>query len=509
MSQSSASGFARAVALSGLTVVGALSLSVCSPGVLLAQDDVYIPEHPWLVVRAESGAAQQGTTRLKANCRSGERLVGGGYRADRPPLDAPRYPSVEASYPSSTSSWTVVVYFPDASGTLPGLTVQAYCLTKPIARVQIVSSPESRAGRDQFGRFFTSSSRVSCPSGAVLTAGGFQTTRTVSHAGHYNAWISRSMPTGGEGRATGWLVEVDAIQWTPPPAPPTTRAYAVCASPADFVLGMTGVIGTSRQRALRPLHPASMQAITAGTLVSRAVPPVGQALYSHLEGQAACPPGETAVNGGFEFSGTRRATDQRLMIPHNVYRTTGAAVGESPPMVMRKGTQAAPTPGQRALLLAPDRQALAPMGEYARTSPNPFGAWGYGGIHGSENVDVRGGLTAHVPCIKLPEVALTVRIISPADGSFPNLAFRDGSPTGHTEPIGFRAIAGDGFGNYVPGAAYSWIVEGEALGTGETLTADLPAQPCTLEQRTVRVSAEDKQGNSASDEVRIRVGGIC
>lgn len=483
-------------------LIGACLFPIGHSGVVRAQDDVFTPAHPWLVVRAVSANPRTGTTRVTASCRQGELLLG-GYRTDRPALDAPRYPSFEASYPSGSRSWTVVVYFPgDAQLAKFGskIVVEAYCLTKPIARVQIVSSPRVRAVPDQVGRFFISTSRVSCPSGAVLTAGGFRTTRTVPHAGHYNAWISRSLPTGSAGRATGWRVDVDAIQWTRPPDAPTTRAYAVCASPAVSSAGVAAET-TARQRVFRTVPIVSVGTITAGTIASRSLPAASIARFNYFEGQAACAAGQVAVGGGYEVVGTHDITDQSRMVPHNVYWTTVAAVGGGP-AVLAKPPARGPAPSQRMPVPAPSQRKLAPP---APARPNPFGGWRTGGIHGG----APGGLTAHVPCIKLPQVALTVQIISPKEGSATELAFRDGRYTGRTLPIGFRAIAGDGFGNYVSDATFTWFVEGQPLGSGEAFTADLPAQRCSVENRTVRVTAKDKRGNSATDEVKILVGGIC
>jgi hypothetical protein len=75
--------------------------------------------------------------------------------------------------------------------------------------------------------------------------------------------------------------------------------------------------------------------------------------------------------------------------------------------------------------------------------------------------------------------------------------------------ITFAAIAGDGTGALVPDATFEWTVNGEPLGTGETVTASLPAGQCTIVDRRIQVTATDSAGHTATVAITLYVGGVC
>lgn len=98
-------------------VLGVCFMIIGLPVGVAAQDDVYVPEHPWLVVRAASATASaEGSIDATATCKDGETLLGGGYRSERPALDASSYLSFEASYPSGPRSWRVIAYHRGETG---------------------------------------------------------------------------------------------------------------------------------------------------------------------------------------------------------------------------------------------------------------------------------------------------------------------------------------------------------------------------------------------------------
>jgi hypothetical protein len=406
-----------------------------------------------------------GPLEVTAVCQNGEKLLGGGYAIPQPPLsvgtewNSPLI--IEASYPAGSDRWTVIAHNPntEADEFTYGATVrvEAYCLTKPIADIQVVSSPTVTV---EFGTLLVPID-VTCPSGSFVTAGGYRTSHTVRYAGLLNSWVWGSAPFVTPKQ--GWRVEQNVIAWQGPPSPPITTAYAVCASPhllANYCPSTERLRG-GRERC----GPGS---ITGGTAVSSVASPVDSFRYTSYEGALSCSADEVTIGGGYRFQGG----DQRdFWVWHNIWRT-----GLS----------------------------------------NPFsGGWEIGGIHGYQSPPYGelglGGITAYATCIKLPPVHLTVRILSPADRTSPELAPTGlgGGPPDKTGFITFAAIAGDGTGALVPAAMFEWTVNGEPLGTGEAVTASLPASQCTIVDRRIEVTATDSAGHEATDSITLYVGGVC
>lgn len=437
------------------------------PAAPIPRDDVYFPAHPWLVVRTATGTVTDpGPLEVTAVCQGGEKLLGGGYVLPRPPLSAGTAENspliIEASYPAGSDRWTVVANNPNTEADEftfgVAVRVEAYCLTKPIAVIQIVSSPtvavEFNADPVPID--------ATCPSGSFVTAGGYRTSHTVRHAGLYNSWVWGSAPIMTQQQAVGWRVESNLISWQVEPVPlPTTTAYAICARPS--LVGSVCLPG--RRGGLERCGPGT---IRAGTAVSGVAPPVDPFGYTYYEGDISCSADEVTVGGGYQFVGD---TVEQYWIPHNIYRT-----GLSDPF---------------------------------------SGVWGIGGVAGFQTARYGGtgvgGITAYATCIKLPAVYLTVRILSPADRSSPELASTGagGGPADKTDFITFAAIAGDGTGALVSDATFEWTVDGDPLGTGETVTASLPASQCTIVDRRIQVTATDSAGHTATDAITLYVGGVC
>jgi hypothetical protein len=150
---------------------------------------------------------------VTAHCGSGEQLVGGGVSANYANSGA-----VVASYPSAADAWTVSASSPDSAFELQAY---AYCLQPSMAvAVQVVQA--QRSGE---------SAIAICPSGAVLTSGGY----TGGAARSSYPTIIRADPTPtpapfGEpsdshptmGTGIGWTSDV--------PGAKQVTTYALCAT---------------------------------------------------------------------------------------------------------------------------------------------------------------------------------------------------------------------------------------------------------------------------------------
>jgi hypothetical protein len=116
-------------------------------------------------------------TAVSVSCRTGEQMLGGGFRSS----DLFEYAAyIKASYPSSATTWTVMgsapaSYFDEEA--------DVYCLQAMVPLgIQIVRATGSPAGR------------VACPQGTVLLSGGYQSSQPVgvSHP-LSNGWMSASV----------------------------------------------------------------------------------------------------------------------------------------------------------------------------------------------------------------------------------------------------------------------------------------------------------------------------
>lgn len=116
-------------------------------------------------------------TPVSVSCKPGEQMLGGGFRSS----DLFEYAAyIEASYPSSATTWTV-------TGSAPAsyfdVEADVYCLPAMVSLgIQIVRA----TGIDAV--------RVACPQETVLLSGGFQSSQPigVSHP-QSNGWTSASV----------------------------------------------------------------------------------------------------------------------------------------------------------------------------------------------------------------------------------------------------------------------------------------------------------------------------
>ena len=160
--------------LKGSILLAALLLLFSACGTAAPSGTTAAPLDPQLRSYSASVRVQVGQpTSVSASCKSGEQMIGGGFAAS----DLFEYAAyIEASYPSSASTWTV-------TGAAPAsyfvLAAEVYCLSAPVSLgIQIIQ----RAG-----------GHVACPNGTRLLSGGFRGSQpVVSSYPQENGWSSAS-----------------------------------------------------------------------------------------------------------------------------------------------------------------------------------------------------------------------------------------------------------------------------------------------------------------------------
>lgn len=132
---------------------------------------------PPLVIYAATARVQSGThMSVSASCRSGERMLGGGFGAS----DLFEYAAyIEASYPTDVTTWSVTA---SAPASYFDLEVDVYCVPTTFALGLHVVQATGVA-----------MATVACPQDTVLLGGGFQSSEpiTVSRA-QGNGWLART-----------------------------------------------------------------------------------------------------------------------------------------------------------------------------------------------------------------------------------------------------------------------------------------------------------------------------
>lgn len=172
---------------------------------------------------------------VSVSCRPGEQLLGGGFSSSNLFEYAA---AIEASYPSSATTWTVTAAAPSSYFTVE---VQAYCLpaTLPLG-IQIVRASGTTVGR------------IACPQGTVLLSGGARSSAPIG--------VDVSYPLGN-----GWM--------SAPVNASSLQVYALCA--AHHVV--RGQLVTSVFNAHSSSHS-----------------------YAPEGGSVTCPAGQVTTGGGFE-----------------------------------------------------------------------------------------------------------------------------------------------------------------------------------------------------------------
>ena len=498
-------------------------------------------ENSQLSIRKTSISSTGGRFDITANCQSGEVRLGGGYKYSAPALNAPDSLGIEESYPTGSRGWTIRGSHHTPDGQARYITAEAYCLKDTNAVVRTVQSPTVRSQGDRFGRFFSATSQVFCPSPTIATGGGFRTSSvTTDNSGLHNSWISSFVPLeNASGGAGGWRVSLDAIQLQELPDRPTLQSYAVCINP---------VIGPDRIESSRVVH---------NKIASTA--PLG---YTQMgPGPVKCPVGHVALGGGYQF-GENATGHADLFVPHPVFqsytiRLPGVIQSKIPAQRGRlRGSTTKPVtrmeraaPADKTALLRARKMSRAGVMSKEKTKPasppkssqsedvtalvtelntthyyaviapdtmapeHPniplvdFGGWNVGGIFGSQTVTH--DLTGYASCIKLPQTQLTVEILTPVNLSTVGPDFSQGVNGTRTTPILLSALASDGNGQTVGGVTYTWMLDGVIIGGGASLSTALPSSSCGVDRKEIEVAAHDTAGRHASDKVTVVVGQIC
>lgn len=440
-----------------------------------------------LIIRTQMATATRGTLTAVASCAANEVRLGGGYRTAPPALSSHTQLSIEASYPSGTRDWTVRAYHNGAADQAISLTAEAYCLREPIAEATIVSTRQVQSRRNEAATFFTADAAVTCPSGSVLTGGGFQTTRTKPNAGLYNAWISKSAPIEGrDGAAQGWRATLAAITWIEPPTRPWVRAHAVCAKPTSA--------GLAQSRVIEP-----------GKVVQKQLGQSSIYGFDYIRrSPAECSYGQVALGGGFAF-------EQDLLVPHYVYENVTARGPDGPE---RKASGAGGASSVASVIrsdkaITGASEAAKGAGEAARDNPravSTYAGWIVAGVYGDQSATF--GMRSYAACVKMPAVPFAVKIVSPEDGLSAPLDFSADANGDRTLPIRLEAEATNAGGETVS-ASFRLESEGEPLGAGNAIERVFPAPRCGVAPRNINVIAVDESGNLAFDDVTISVGRVC
>lgn len=198
------------------------------------------PPSSYIHTRSVMQQATKGVVMLSSSCESGEVLLGGGYSWGPSTGIA-----VVANYPSSEMAWTAEFHVMYEQGQVVGgvlppfqatLTTLAYCLSAPGVAVQMQTVVQDNAGARSEpvsgrGGLNAASQTWSarCPSGSVLTGGGFAVDGPYSdeHDFDYNTDIFASQPlVGADKVALGWSISMLAFHIG---STRHTRAYARCA----------------------------------------------------------------------------------------------------------------------------------------------------------------------------------------------------------------------------------------------------------------------------------------
>jgi hypothetical protein len=180
---------------------------------------------------------QPGTPKpLSVSCRPGEQMLGGGFGASNL-FEYAAY--IEASYPSGTTTWTIVASAPSS---FFDIEADVYCVS---ASMSIGVSVVQASG--------ASSATAACPRDTALLGGGFWGSQPIG--------MSRPQGNGWLGATAGATLDT------------SIKVYALCA----------------------PRHVQPGKVVTAAFNAHSSTHG-----YAPGGGDAVCPAGQIAIGGGFE-----------------------------------------------------------------------------------------------------------------------------------------------------------------------------------------------------------------
>lgn len=190
-----------------------------------------VPGNPILINHKFNSVQVQAhrTGQVTATCDAGQVIYSGGFATLAPDSDTVmstvNYPLntrfIYASYPSSTSAWTVKMLNRESSDIL--LTVHIYCSATPATQL---ASATGTTGNTPLV--------ASCPGGTQLTGGGFQVTDITTLNDVVSILSSRATSN-----VSGWQVSAREARGSGRQSN-TLAAYAVCTTAA-----LKSVIGTA------------------------------------------------------------------------------------------------------------------------------------------------------------------------------------------------------------------------------------------------------------------------
>lgn len=223
---------------------------------------------------AASASPYQVTT-VKASCNAGEQMVGGGWAITTPAYNDSvdvQYPLdqyfVAASYPSDSHSWTAV--FVNRSRPFPGSNalgvVHVDCLSTGVAPT-IVSA---------VGPLLTPVT-ASCPTGSILTGGGYELTNL--HSANQVVAFTLSRPDGSAGATpSAWSVLAYAVHHTQLDSSNQIMSFAVCTTQR-----LSATIGTSVTVSAPPGKPDQATDGAAGAPCASGQAPLSAGFDNHTD----------------------------------------------------------------------------------------------------------------------------------------------------------------------------------------------------------------------------------
>lgn len=432
-----------------------------------------------------------GRITLTATCPKGEQMIGGSYSIpdwkenathitwvedNNDPVNAPwgkrkvfddkaticdkvQGPIyVEASYPSSRNTWTVVIYNPDLDTNCYNsgkyIQVNCYAVTDPGLHLNMrirslephITNPPSPSAR------LTDTCNV--PDGSVITGGGFKLEPLDDSNpldwGHLPLW--GSYPNmNDQKKAIGWTSEYYTI---PPARPCNLTTYVLYSAPAQLYGFKDGVHPPQFSMIPSPLVDGPVKTrdnekpIGAGTRI----------------GEVVCDPEYFSSGGGFNISYSGQSP--YTVIPHSL-----PIVCHNEPYV--NGFQI-PFSGWHVEL---------------------FGAYDVGStIKDWYSEEFSQVYTLQIKNLRNP---IKVVIIEPINGLYLTDDILN-------NPIKFTGYAVDHDGTYIPGSNLTWTVTSANDGSGEIYQTKLdiaggdPDPLRDAKKFTVKLTAKGKQGDQAS-----------
>jgi hypothetical protein len=239
-----------------------------------------------IVPASVSFGTNPGMVTANASCPTSQQLLGGGFLLDGEasvkvtgvsnPIPAV---TVTQNYPSSTTTWTVSAEALTEATQLANVAVFAfaYCYVPSKPRLNITSHSATilaQATPPSLPVSLTANASgiASCPSGAVVTGGGYRLKSSTPFGDALNSYITSSEPISS-GDSDGWSMTFQYPNTIK--TPPDADVYALCAG-ANLPRGLM----------VHPVPPPTGSQTTSSTL------------------SVSCPTYAFSTGGGYSYSQT-------------------------------------------------------------------------------------------------------------------------------------------------------------------------------------------------------------